>query len=286
MSIDFGTDIYEEPIVSKSFLPEDAAEQSLVEAGYTLGEVTEEFSAEVVSGRVISQDPSAGTKADKGTAVNLVVSKGPEKCTVPDLKNLTTEEAETALADAHLKGRQGNAAYSDTDKGKVFKQDTEAGKTVDKDSVITYYISLGKETATVPVVINYAQNDAIDVLKQAGFRVETVDGGYSDKYEAGVVMAQTPNGGQLEKGEVVTITISMGKDPATIPVEVPYVVGLTRADAEAALSNAGFAYTIEERYSATDRGIVFDQDITGKALPSNVTIKLVVSKGPRNADAK
>lgn len=264
----------------------DAAEQSLVEAGYTLGEVTEEFSAEVVSGRVISQDPSAGTKADKGTAVNLVVSKGPEKCTVPDLKNLTTEEAETALADAHLKGRQGNAAYSDTDKGKVFKQDTEAGKTVDKDSVITYYISLGKETATVPVVINYAQNDAIDVLKQAGFRVETVDGGYSDKYEAGVVMAQTPNGGQLEKGEVVTITISMGKDPATIPVEVPYVVGLTRADAEAALSNAGFAYTIEERYSATDRGIVFDQDITGKALPSNVTIKLVVSKGPRNADAK
>ncbi len=29
MSIDFGTDIYEEPIVSKSFLPEDAAEQSL-----------------------------------------------------------------------------------------------------------------------------------------------------------------------------------------------------------------------------------------------------------------
>ena len=29
MSIDFGTDIYEEPIMSKSFLPEDAAEQSL-----------------------------------------------------------------------------------------------------------------------------------------------------------------------------------------------------------------------------------------------------------------
>lgn len=29
MSIDFGTDIYEEPIVSKSFLPEDSGELSL-----------------------------------------------------------------------------------------------------------------------------------------------------------------------------------------------------------------------------------------------------------------
>ena len=29
MSIDFGTDIYEEPLVSKSFLPEDSGELSL-----------------------------------------------------------------------------------------------------------------------------------------------------------------------------------------------------------------------------------------------------------------
>ena len=260
----------------------DAAEQALTEAGYVLGEVTEEYSAEVVSGRVMSQDPEAGSKPEKGTKVNLVVSKGPEKCTVPDLRGMTTEEAEAALKASGLKGKQGNADYSDMDKGKVFKQDVDAGKTADKDSEVVYYISLGKETATVPIVINYAKNDAVNALKNAGFRVETVDGGYSDQYSEGVVMEQTPNGGQLEKGETVTITISKGKDPATLPVDVPNVVGMTRADAEATLANAGFSYEVEEKYSsAADQGIVFDQDITGSRVPSKTTITISVSKGPR-----
>ncbi len=52
------------------------AATTLTGAGLTLGNVTTSTSATVTAGNVISQTPSAGTTANAGTAVNLVVSTG------------------------------------------------------------------------------------------------------------------------------------------------------------------------------------------------------------------
>ncbi len=54
--------------------------QSLLEAeGLTLGEVTEQFHATEPAGMIFDQEPSAGTRVDKGTAIHVSVSKGPEE---------------------------------------------------------------------------------------------------------------------------------------------------------------------------------------------------------------
>jgi len=55
-----------------------AAETAITTAGLIVGTVTEEYSDTVPSGDVISQNPVANTVVDKGSAVNLVVSKGTE----------------------------------------------------------------------------------------------------------------------------------------------------------------------------------------------------------------
>jgi len=55
-----------------------AAETAITTAGLTVGTVTEEYSDTVPSGDVISQNPVANTVVDRGSAVNLVVSKGTE----------------------------------------------------------------------------------------------------------------------------------------------------------------------------------------------------------------
>jgi branched-chain amino acid transport system substrate-binding protein len=52
------------------------AEQVLVDAGFTIGDVTTEYSDSVTKGDVISQDPAAGTRLAKGSAIALVASKG------------------------------------------------------------------------------------------------------------------------------------------------------------------------------------------------------------------
>jgi beta-lactam-binding protein with PASTA domain len=42
----------------------------------TVGTVSQDYSNTVPKGSVISQNPTAGTQVEKGTAVNLVISKG------------------------------------------------------------------------------------------------------------------------------------------------------------------------------------------------------------------
>ena len=260
----------------------EAAETLLTDKGYTLGDASEEYSADVVAGRIISQDPVAGTEAEKGTAVNVVVSKGPEKIEVPDLKSLTPEQAEQSLSEKGLKGRSGDASYSDTEKGLVFKQDQEPGSTLDKGSTVTYYISLGKEMISVQNVVGSDIETAVRTLEDAGFKVVAESGGYdnSEKYAKNIVMSQTPNGGQLAKGETITLTYSEGVDPETLPVEIPDVQGWGVDDAKAAIENAGFLCGISYSYDENvEKDVVIRQDRTGSAK-KGTEIAITVSKGP------
>jgi len=56
---------------------QSAAESVVASAGLAVGSVTQQYSATVPAGNVISQDPGAGTNVPLNTAVNLVVSQGP-----------------------------------------------------------------------------------------------------------------------------------------------------------------------------------------------------------------
>ena len=59
---------------------QDSAVQAIEAAGYVVGDVTEEYSADVVAGRVCKQDPGADSALEKGGKVNIVISKGVENC--------------------------------------------------------------------------------------------------------------------------------------------------------------------------------------------------------------
>ena len=70
--------------------------------GLVLGTVTQQSSATVPAGNVISQNPSAGDSVAAGSAVNLVVSTGPASVSVPNVVGLTQSAATTAITDAGL----------------------------------------------------------------------------------------------------------------------------------------------------------------------------------------
>ncbi|HAO34407.1 MAG TPA: serine/threonine protein kinase, partial [Candidatus Competibacteraceae bacterium] len=58
--------------------------------------MSEQNSATVLQGEIISQNPAAGASVAPGSAVALVVSSGPESVTVPSVVGQT----QTAAADA------------------------------------------------------------------------------------------------------------------------------------------------------------------------------------------
>ena len=197
----------------------EEATKTLEDAGFKVGKTTEEFDNDIAAGNVIHTDPKAGEKREKGTTVDLVVSKGTEEIEVPDLTNKTADEAKQALTVAGLKYKSGPAEYNDTiEKDRVARQDPAAESKASKDTVVTYYLSLGPDGVEVPNVIGESEESATTTLRNKGFEV-TVGYDYSDK-SSGTVIDQTDVGEKLQKGATVHLTVSQGKKTETYSVSV------------------------------------------------------------------
>ena len=174
-----------------------------------------DYSSEVEEGDVISSDPKAGTEVEEGTEVTIVISLGAEQATVPDLRNRTASEAESALADAGLSG-SASEEYSDSvPEGQVISQGIDPGEKVEKGTTVSYVVSLGAETkyVTVPGLGGYTEADARARLENAGLSVGNVSYAYSSTVGEGYVIDQTASpGSSVEEGTSVGFTVSLGPE--------------------------------------------------------------------------
>jgi serine/threonine-protein kinase len=112
----------------------EQAQEALQEAGFTSAP-TEAFSEDVDKGAVAGQTPAEGTAA-RGSAVQLTVSKGPERIVVPDVDGLPKADAEARLEALGLKV----AVQAIPGPGKVRGSNPAAGKAVRKGSTVTLFV--------------------------------------------------------------------------------------------------------------------------------------------------
>ena len=156
----------------------------------------------------------------------------------------------------------------------VFAQDPAAGFEAEEGSTVSISVSGGPDTVAVPNAVGLAEAEARDRLVSAGFEVDST-GVFSER-EAGTVATQTPRAGaEAERGSTVAIEVSKG----TGLVEVPNVVGLTRGQAEAELSNAKLEANVIEVPSDEPVGVVVAQNPVGGQAQQGTAVRLNVSSG-------
>jgi serine/threonine protein kinase len=176
---------------------------------FQVGDITEEYSDDVAEGYVMSQDPSSGETATKGTKIDLVISKGEKPADdveVPDLTGMTPEEANAALTKVGLVGEAGDSVYSDTiETGHVAEQDTAAGTTAKSGDTVVYHLSQGAEEIDVPDVTGMSASKAESAIESAGFTASMVEGqAASSSSQSGLVYWQSPSSGTATKGSTIT----------------------------------------------------------------------------------
>ena len=133
-------------------MQEDQVEEVLKAHGYVLGNVNTETSPEK-AGKVLSQDPVAGSSLDKESKVNIVVSdgKGTEKGTVPYVLGMSLDEAKKALKKAGFKAGKITYDYDENvGKGYVIYIPYGANTLLDKGTSIDIQVSKGPEPAPEP----------------------------------------------------------------------------------------------------------------------------------------
>lgn len=112
-----------------------------------------EYSDEYDRSKVIGHTPEAGEKVKKGDTVTLILSKGKEvvMVKVPDLSNLTLEEAKAKLNELGLRLGQTMEEYSDTvEVGRVLGQSISQNQEIEQGEIVDVILSKGSEN-TQPI---------------------------------------------------------------------------------------------------------------------------------------
>ena len=122
------------------------ATDALINAGLTVGMISQQAHATIPAGSVISQAPVADTVVSPGTAIDLTVSLGIGRVIVPNVVGMTEPDAEVELAGIGLLVGNVIDMYDDAvPAGKVISQDPVTGTEVDVGSNVDLTVSLGPQ---------------------------------------------------------------------------------------------------------------------------------------------
>lgn len=190
----------------------DEAKQILKENKLNYLENGSEYNTEYEEGQIISQDPKFvdGRKIKENTDVKVVLSLGTEKTTVPVLKGLTREEAETAAKDAKIKLEIVEEISKTVEAGVIIKQETDPDTEVNAGDTVKVYVSIGTGIKQVVVssVLYKDEATAKQTLEDAGL-VVAVEYGEDKTRGNGVVLKQSIASGEtVDEGTTVTITVN------------------------------------------------------------------------------
>ncbi len=133
----------------------DELQSYLEAAGFKLGVVSTRASDQP-EGTVIDQTPKPGSEAEKGTAIDVIVSDGSKaKAIMPFVTGMTLSEASSAIVNAGLNVGNVTYDYSDTyASGEVMWQQYEGNAQKERGTSVKLIVSKGKKpvetTATTP----------------------------------------------------------------------------------------------------------------------------------------
>lgn len=197
----------------------DSVKRTLKSLGLELGTVDEEYSDSVPRGEVISQSPNANESVDKGSKVNVTISRGKEikniTLNIPDVSGKSVEEAKSILSSA---GVEANAV-----KGDPAKNEGEAGKVYSQSQSGNFTIKQGEK---VTITINYygdyvkpekPKHNAGELVGMTGAQAKAwasknkinVSGITSDTAK----VKSVSNSGEVEEGGSVSVTMEEEKKP-------------------------------------------------------------------------
>lgn len=197
-----------------SGMSEDEAQEKLTDAGF---KPTSEFQYDdnVAEGNVISTTPAAHSKAAKDTQVKMIVSKGAQKKTVPDVRGKSEADARSEIQAAGLTVGSTSTQHDDSvAKGNVISQSVTPGKKVSAGTAVNLVLSSGSDKVSIQ---NFAGKDEEELLSwasQNGLNASKQKDEYSSNYEEGTIISMSPASGSVSKGSTITYVLSRGPKPS------------------------------------------------------------------------
>uniref|UniRef100_I5AV86 non-specific serine/threonine protein kinase n=1 Tax=Eubacterium cellulosolvens (strain ATCC 43171 / JCM 9499 / 6) TaxID=633697 RepID=I5AV86_EUBC6 len=179
--------------------------------GIGVKQTSVEASDQYPEGQIISQDPDVGSRVEKGTTINVVVSGGQANITIPSgIVGMSRADAEATLQNIGLVTSVQEQYNTEVPEGTVISIEPGEGTSVATGETVVLYVSKGEENDDVILqdLIGKSSDEAKSILETQGLNY-SVQTGNDANYENGAVIAMDPGAGQtVKKGDTITITIN------------------------------------------------------------------------------
>ncbi|MDW5323032.1 Stk1 family PASTA domain-containing Ser/Thr kinase [Plantactinospora sp. KLBMP9567] len=197
----------------------------------------------------------------------------------PNLAGLAGTEAQAQAERSGFVVKYADPRYSeDIAKDKVLAQDPEPTSRIQRGGTITLTLSLGPERFPVPDVVGKTLDLAQLDLENANLVLVRGTDRYNDNLPEGVVIATSPKvGTEVKPGDKITVIVSKGKAPISVPV----LVGKDIKEVRDIVKDLGLELT--ESYKDSDKPkdqVIAQTPQDGAGVEKNAQIKVDVSNGP------
>lgn len=189
------------------------AERDLSRKRLPLQEKGIEFNDRYERGKVISQEPPAGSKIRINRPVRVLVSGGSELIEVPALVGRSLEAASKVLGESGLqRGLISQIHTAQYAAGRIIAQEpAPGGQRIKRTTPLNFLVSQGEiePRYLMPDLIGRKADPCLSRLKELGFKVADVRYSYYPGLEAGVIIKQfPPNGFGIAKRSLIALEVS------------------------------------------------------------------------------
>lgn len=202
-----------------------------------------------------------------------------KEVTIPDVIEDPIDEAITELEELNLVVKEESVVDEDVEEGYVVKTDPKAGRTVKEESIVTIYVSEGKEKEEMDNYVGLDFTQAKRLLEDKGFTDIIQYDEHSDKPEGEIISQVQPDSGSLVIPSDTRVIFEVSIGPEAF--QLKDLVGSSLSDAESYAEEHGLTLSKEEVYSeSVEKGLITKQDPgASSSVKKGSTINVYVSLG-------
>lgn len=204
-------------VVGKTF---ENASAILQKAGFPAQQGETRFHKTIPANVVLQEDPPAGSRQKRGTAVVLALSGGQRSAEVPVTTNMSQQQARISIENTGLTLGTVTEQLADQPRGLVIASSPPAGTNVQLPGSVDIVLSKGPAVVQVPDLYGRTVGEARSMIEQLGLRVAGISRDTSSLQPENTVIRQQPSAGQtVSAGGPVSLTVSHFPPPPTIRID-------------------------------------------------------------------
>ena len=157
-----------------------------------------EYTADIPKNYVVYQEPQAGAEIKKGRDVKIILSKGPQTISMPNLLELSVQQANIILEEHSICQGEVSRTYNHTiEKDHIISQVPAQGKLISRNGCVDLLISMGlqPEAFKMPDLIGLTLEDALQSIEKIKLVIGEIKSSHRKNKPRNIIIKQTPTSG-------------------------------------------------------------------------------------------